>query len=148
MYLFSILIFKCTLMGFRTQIGCWPGNCHLIDCSISFRQLYSPVRSLLSLVCGPFSCGNLCTTGVSIQCSYGFSEGNRQHALAWTGNKTINQNSLCRNASNCDPWLQSEGGEGWRGVEWGNPDCIITFFHLLQHVLGVLGWNCCFYFWK
>lgn len=25
------------------------------------------------------------------------------------------------------PWLQSEGGEGRRGVESGNPDCIITF---------------------
>lgn len=46
------------------------------------------------------------------------------------------------------PGLQFEGGEGQRGVEWGKPDCIITFFHLLQHVPGVSGWNCCCYFWK
>ena len=60
--------FRTYLMGFETHIGHWPGNCHLIDCSISFRQRYAPVRTLLNLVCGPFSCGNLCIKGFSIQC--------------------------------------------------------------------------------
>lgn len=109
-YLFLILILKCTPMGD------WPGNCPLIGCTISFRQLCSPVRTLLNLVRGPFSCGNLCITGFSTQCWYGFSEGNRQST---SGNKTINQNSLCCSAVTLVAvlgWWRSERGgvgESW-----------------------------------
>lgn len=109
-YLFLILILKCTPMGH------WPGNCPLIGCTISFRQLCSPVRTLLNLVRGPFSCGNLCITGFSTQCWYGFSEGNRQST---SGNKTINQNSLCCSAVTLVAvlgWWRSERGgvgESW-----------------------------------
>lgn len=54
MYLFVILILKWTLMGVETQIGHWPGNCHLINCSISFRQLYSPVKGCSTYFVVPF----------------------------------------------------------------------------------------------
>lgn len=97
-------------VGFQSQIGQWPGNCHLIDCSFILRQLNSQVRSLLNLVCGPISCGNLCITGFSIPCWYGFRR---------TGNKTINQNPLCCSASNSvtlvtvwGRWRSERGGTG------------------------------------
>lgn len=100
---------------FETQIGHRLGNCNSVDCSISCRQLYTPVRTSLSLVSGPFSCGNMWIAGFSIQWWYGFSEANRQSTAE---NKTINQSCLCCSASICDPGCSPrvvKVEEGWSG---------------------------------
>lgn len=113
-YLLLILILKWV---FETQIGHRLGNCNSVDCSISFRQLYTPVRTSPSLVSGTLSCGNMWIAGFSTRRWYGFSEANRQSTAE---NKTINQSCLCCSASICDPGCSPrvvKVGEGWsRGI--------------------------------
>lgn len=138
--------FQLYLREFDTQIGYFtrklPHNRLLC-----FRQRYAPVRTLFNLVCGPFSCGNLCIKGFSIQCWYGFREGNRQSTCAELERK-LSIRTPCA-ASNCDPgWSPRvvKVEEGWSRESWLHNN--IFFFHLLQHLPGVSGWNCCCYFWK
>lgn len=60
-------------------------------------------------------------------------------AFAKTSNKTVNKNALCCDASNCDPGYSLRDGEGHRGVEEGNPACLMTFFPSVAALPQCLG---------
>lgn len=59
------------LWVFDFQIGHLQANIHLISWSIRLGQPFSPVKALLNLVCGPFSCGNMLFHQVMIWFQWG-----------------------------------------------------------------------------